>query len=89
MSRPAVFDLMVKGDTIGWIAKRIGVPLKEVGNNILLNGEYLELAWPGSRAIGAVFSPTTCDFCRSCTSASVSAGMSNLIRVEVRLHPSS
>jgi len=80
---------MVKGDTIGWIAKRIGVPLKEVGNNILLNGEYLELAWPGSRAIGAVFSPTTCDFCRSCTSASVSAGMSNLIRVEVRLHPSS
>ena len=57
MSMPAVFDLMVKGDTIGWIAKQIGVPLKEVGNNIFLNGEYLEPAWAVEPGDGRGVSP--------------------------------
>jgi molybdopterin converting factor small subunit len=32
-----------KGDIIGDIIRHIGIPLKEVGNNIFLNGEYSAL----------------------------------------------
>ena len=34
------------GDTIQCVVERIGIPLKEIGNNIFLNGEYSALARP-------------------------------------------
>ncbi len=37
---------VTKGDTIGQVLARIGIPLEEVGSNVFLNGEYSGLSRP-------------------------------------------
>ena len=37
---------VTKGDTIGQVLARIGIPVEEVGSNVFLNGEYSDLSRP-------------------------------------------
>jgi len=38
-----VYVPVEEGDTIAKIARRIGIPFEEIGNNIFLNGDYSAL----------------------------------------------